>query len=191
MTTLTQIGFPEEPLPGAEANDYISGEGFVPEGSDTEASDDSGAVQEDRGVYSHKLLKYHRDAFYAAYKPEWEKASRSSHLISKEKYDEIVQLLRTKREKKEPGRYVKYRATYSLCSNVDGRCLYRKCNKEMKVVSTYENVFDIILEAHVKGRHAKCNYFLFFLQCGYIGYILTKHIRGLYYHYLLFRCSEE
>ncbi len=57
--------------------------------------------------------------------------------------------------KKEPCCCVKYRATYSLCNNIEGCCLYHQCGGKMKVVPTYENVFDIILEAHSKGGHAK------------------------------------
>jgi hypothetical protein len=68
--------------------------------SETEASSADGNVQEDCGLYSHRLLVFHRNAFYAAYNPEWEKASKSSHLISKDKYDEIVSLLRTKWQKR-------------------------------------------------------------------------------------------
>jgi len=84
-----------------------------------------------------------------------EKAKKSSHLICQEKYDEIVALLRTTRQKKEPARLLKYRSTYSLCGNVEGRCLYRNWNSKLTVVPTIENIFDIILEAHAKGGHAK------------------------------------
>jgi len=87
--------------------------------------------------------------------PEWEKAKKSSHLISQEKYDEIVTLLRTQHQKKEPAHLLKYRSTYSLCGNVEGHCLYRNWNGKLTVVPTIENVFDVILEAHAKGGHPK------------------------------------
>jgi hypothetical protein len=51
-----------------------------------------------------RLLMYHREAFYDAYIPEWEKVCKSTHLINQEKYDEIVALLRTERQPKEPPR---------------------------------------------------------------------------------------
>ena len=86
-----------------------------------------------------------------------EKAKKSSHLICQEKYVEIVALLRTQRQKKEPARLLKYRSTYSLCRNVEGRCLYHNWNGKLTVVPTIENIFDIILEAHAKGGHPKGN----------------------------------
>lgn len=86
------------------------------------------------------------------------------HLISKEKYNELVRLHRTKYEKKEAAWYLKYWATYSLCSNVEGHCLYREWDGKMKVVPTDETVFDIILEAHSKGGHAKGKMCLFQIQ---------------------------
>jgi hypothetical protein len=123
--------------------------------SNSEESSLSGNVQEDCGHYCYQLQRFHKDAFYSAYLPEWEKAKKSSHLISQEKYDEIVTLLRTKRQKKEPARLLKYRSTYSLCGNVEGHCLCRNWNGKLTVVPTIENVFDVILEAHAKGGHAK------------------------------------
>jgi hypothetical protein len=44
--------------------------------------------------------------------PEWEKASRSTHLIDREKYNEIVTLLWSKWQKKEPSCYHKYRSIF-------------------------------------------------------------------------------
>ncbi len=81
---------------------------FVDEESDLYSSSD-GNVQEDRSRYSHWLLTYHREAFYEAYIPEWEKVSKSTHLINQDKYDEIVALLRTEHLPKEPPRCHKYR----------------------------------------------------------------------------------
>ncbi len=101
---------------------------FVDEESDSYSSSD-GNVQEDRSRYSHRLLTYHHEAFYEAYLPEWEKVSKSTHLINQDKYDEIVALLRTECQPKEPPRCHKYRSTYALCSNVAGCCLYRLCDK--------------------------------------------------------------
>jgi hypothetical protein len=143
--------------------DHIVGPDFLVEESDSYSSSD-GNVQEDRSRYSHRLLTYHREAFYEAYLPEWEKVSKSTHLINQDKYEEIVALLRTERQPKEPPRCHKYRSTYALCSNVAGRCLYRLCDKTKtyKAVPTVETVFDIILEAHSKGGHAKGTYLLLF-----------------------------
>jgi heat shock protein HspQ len=140
-----------------EENDHVIDSDMELSSSDSDVSSISGNVQEDRGRYCYRLQRFHKDAFYAAYLPEWEKAKKSSHLICQEKYDEIVALLRTQRQKKEPARLLKYRSTYSLCGNVEGRCLYRNWNGKLTVVPTIENVFDVILEAHAKGGHPKGN----------------------------------
>jgi hypothetical protein len=144
-------------------SDHIVDPDLVVEESDPYSSSE-GNVQEDRSRYSHRLLTYHREAFYEAYLLEWEKVSKSTHLINQDKYDEIVVLLRTERQPKEPPRCHKYRSTYALCSNVASRCLYRLCDKikTYKAVPTVETVFDIILEAHSKGGHAKGTYLLLF-----------------------------
>jgi hypothetical protein len=154
----------DDGLAGVEKpSDHIVDPDLVVEESDSYSSSD-GNVQEDRSRYSHRLLTYHREAFYEAYLPEWEKVCKSTHLINQQKYDEIVALLRTERQPKEPPRCHKYRSTYALCSNVAGRCLYRLCDKTKtyKAVPTVETVFDIILEAHSKGGHAKGTYVLLF-----------------------------
>lgn len=117
---------------------------------------------EDRGMYEHRLMMHHREAFYKAYTPVWNVASKSSHLINRVKYDEIVALLRTPRQKNEPSRCVKYRRLYQLSGNVEGRCLYRVVSgKKLKAVPTFENVYDVILEAHAKTEHAKGAYLLY------------------------------
>jgi hypothetical protein len=145
----------EEPHETQENNSHVIDSDMVLSSSDSEESSLSGNVQEDHGRYCYQLQRFHKDAFCSAYLPEWEKAKKSSHLISQEKYDKIVALLRTKCQKKEPARLLKYRSTYSLCGNVEGRCLYRNWNSKLTVVPTIENIFDIILEAHAKGGHAK------------------------------------
>jgi hypothetical protein len=136
---------------------------FVDEESDSYSSSD-GNVQKERSRYSQWLLTYHREAFYEAYIPEWEKVSKSTHLINQDKYDKIVALLRTERQPKEPPRCHKYRSTYALCSNVAGHCLYCLSDKTKiyKAVPTVETVFDVILEVHSKGGHAKGTYILLF-----------------------------
>jgi hypothetical protein len=123
--------------------------------SESDESSLSGNIQEDRGRYCYQLQWFHKDTFFSDYLPEWEMAKKSSHLICQEKNDEIVALLRTKHQKKEPARLLKYRSTYSLCGNVEGCCLYRNWNGKLTVVPTIENIFDVILEAHAKGGHAK------------------------------------
>ena len=102
-------------------SNHIVDPDLVVEESDSYSSS-NGTIQEDRGRYSHRLLMYHRKAFYEAYMPEWEKVCKSTHLINQEKYDEIVALLRTERQPKEPPRSRKYRSTYALSSSVAGRC---------------------------------------------------------------------
>jgi hypothetical protein len=145
----------EEPHETQENDSHVIDSDMVLSSSDSDESSLSGNVQEDCGCYCYRLQRFHKDAFYSAYLPEWEKAKKSSHLISQEKYDEIVTLLRTQHQKKEPAHLLKYRSTYSLCGNVEGRCLYRNWNGKLTVVPTIKNVFDIILEAHAKGGHPK------------------------------------
>jgi hypothetical protein len=77
--------------------------------SNSEESSLSGNIQEDCSRYCYRLQHFHKDAFYSAYLPEWEKAKKSSHLISQEKYDEIIALLRTKRQKR----------SQLVCSSID------------------------------------------------------------------------
>jgi hypothetical protein len=145
----------EEPHKTQENDSHIIDSDTVLSSSDFDEPSLSGNVQEDRGCFCYRLQRFHKDAFYSAYLPEWEKAKKSSHLMSQEKYDEIDALLRTKRQKKEPACLLKYQSTYSLGGNVEGHCLYRNWNGKLTVVPTIENVFDIILEAHAKGGHPK------------------------------------
>jgi hypothetical protein len=140
----------EENQDNHDNDSHLMDSDMVLSSSDSEQSSDGGNVQEDHGQYCFWLQQFHRDAFYSAYLPEWEKANKSSHLISKEKYNEIVPLLRTKCQKKEPACLLKYCSTSSLRGDVEGRCLYRKWNGTLKVVPTIENVFDVILDAHLK-----------------------------------------
>ena len=145
----------EEPHETQENNSHVTDSDMVLSSSNSEESSLSGNVQEDCSHYCYRLQWFHKDAFYSAYLPEWEKAKKSSHLISQEKYDKIIALLRAKCQKKEPACLLKYRSTYSLCRNVEGCCLYRNWNSKLTVVPTIENAFDVILEAHAKGGHAK------------------------------------
>jgi hypothetical protein len=46
---------------------------------------------------------------------------------------------------------IKYRRLYSVDGNIAKRCLYRK----NKVVTTFEQVSDVILEAHTRISHAR------------------------------------
>jgi hypothetical protein len=121
-----------------ENDPHVIDSDMVLSSSESDESSLSGNVQEDRSRYCYRLQQFHKD-------------------ICQEKYDKIVTLLRTKCQKNEPPRLLKYRSTYSLCGNVEGRCLYRKWNAKLTVVPTIENVFDVILEGHAKGGHPKGN----------------------------------
>jgi len=112
------------------------------QGSDEEGQESENVLQ---------LLQYHRDAFYKAFTPYYEVASKSSKLITDEKYAMIRDIIRTQKGKKEKPIIVKYRRLYSIVGNVEDRCLYRK----NKVVTTFEKVFDVILEAHSRISHAR------------------------------------
>ena len=63
----------------------------------------------------------------------------------------IRDIIRTQKGRKEKPIIVKYRRLYSIVGNVEDRCLYRK----NKVVTTFEKVFDVILEAHSTISHAR------------------------------------
>jgi len=108
----------EKPDETQENDSHVIDSDMVLSSSDSDESSLSGNIQEDCSQYCYRLQRFHKDAFYSAYLPEWEKAKKSSHLISQEKYDEIVILLRMKRQKKEPAHLLRYRSTYSLCGNV-------------------------------------------------------------------------
>jgi hypothetical protein len=145
----------EQPHETQENDSHVLDSDMVLSSSDSDESSLSGNVQEDCGRYCYRLQWFHKHAFYSAYLPEWEKAKKSSHLISQEKYDKIVAFLRMKHQKKEPAHLLKYQSIYSLCGNIEGLCLYRNWNGKLTVVPTIENVFDAILEVHAKGSHPK------------------------------------
>jgi hypothetical protein len=63
-----------------EENDNVIDSDMELSSSDSDVSSISGNVQEDRGRYCYRLQRFHKDAFYATYLPEWEKAKKSSHL---------------------------------------------------------------------------------------------------------------
>jgi hypothetical protein len=148
---------PEEHDETQDNDPHLIDPDMVLSSSESDESSLSGNVQKDCGRYCYRRPQFHKDTFYSAYLLEWEKAKKSSHLICQEKYDEIVALLRTKRQKNEPPHLLKYRSTYSLCGNVEGHCLYQKWNGKLAVVPTIGNIFDVILEAHAKGGHPKGN----------------------------------
>jgi hypothetical protein len=68
---------------GEKLSNHMVDPDLLVEESDSYSSSD-GHVQEDRSRYSHRLLTYHREAFYDAYIPEWEKVCKSTHLINQE-----------------------------------------------------------------------------------------------------------
>jgi hypothetical protein len=75
---------------------------------------------------------------------------------------------------------------------VAGRCLHHLCDSVYKVVPTYKTVFDVILEAHSKGGHAKgIIAFLFFLFIDF--YFIATKISVFSSTIYLFdhRCVEE
>ena len=103
------------------------------------------------GDYVMELRSYHRDAFYKSFTPYYNTVSKSSKLITDEKYQAILDIVRQPKRKKETALMIKYRRLYSVDGNIAKRCLYRK----NKVVTTFEQVFDVILEAHTRISHAR------------------------------------
>jgi hypothetical protein len=133
--------------------------------SDMERTDDD--VSHDAS-YQADLKQYHKEAFYTAYAPYYKGASNSTKLITNEKYDRIKEIIRKPKVKNESAVILKYRRLYSIVGNVERRCLYR----QNKVVATFEEVFDIILEAHSRishARSAKANLLCITDTLGYYG----------------------
>jgi hypothetical protein len=104
-----------------------------------------GSDDEDQASdYQMQLLQSHREAFYKAFTPYYEVASKSSKLITDDKYRMIRDIIQTPKQKKEKPIIVKYRRIYTIVGIIDSRCLHRN----NKVVTTFDQVFDVIWEAH-------------------------------------------
>ena len=71
--------------------------------------------------------------------------------MTNDQYNTILQIVKRPTGGKFDNRERAYRRKYQLVGNVAGRSLYR----DGLVVTTYEQVFDVIHEAHVKLRHAR------------------------------------
>jgi hypothetical protein len=132
-------------------NDYStsthsSDDNYLDSDIETESDDDS-----ESGDYQYQLLCYRKEAFYEAFTPYYESVKSSSKLITNENYDRILGIVSAPKEKKESAVIIKYRRLYSIVGNVEKRCLYR----QNKVVTTFENLFDVILEAHNQISHAR------------------------------------
>jgi hypothetical protein len=111
----------------------------------------SSNVSKSDGSYLAPLLQYHKDAFYNAYTPIWEHVQNRTHLISNAKYEKILRIMSSKREKDEAPLTYKYCQQYSLHGNIEGCTLYWN----NLVVTTFEQVFDVMLEVHAKILHAR------------------------------------
>ncbi len=99
-----------------------------------------------------------KETFYSVYCEKFNKMKNST-LIGKDKYDRIVkvileyQRLRRRGPSKAPAPKdaIKFSKIYDLKSNIGGRCLYRN----NKLVTTYEDVFDVMKQAHVSLSHPR------------------------------------
>jgi hypothetical protein len=97
------------------------------------------------------MYKEHKAAFYRKYTPLYESAKCSTHLITNDKYDWILSMLQCQPQKRDPMNVRKARAIYELRGNVEHHCVFR----DGKVVTTFERIFDVILQAHQKLGHAR------------------------------------
>jgi len=105
------------------------------------------------------LLAEAKDRFYKLYEARFHKMSNST-LITREKYDKIVEILLRnntitkgkKLSKKERDSIKKY----VLVGNVGGKCLYRKgsFNNHLSI-TTYEDVFDVMQSTHESLGHPR------------------------------------
>ncbi len=99
-----------------------------------------------------------KDAFYSTYQEKFNKMKNTT-LITKEKYERIVSILLEYKRLRRRGPYkgpapkeaVKFSKIYEMRSNIGNRCLYRN----NLIVTTYEDVFDVMKAAHVALGHAR------------------------------------
>ena len=92
----------------------------------------------------------HKRNFYNMYRPHYERAS-NTHLIDDVMYSEILEVCLRAPGSKFDNRERGYRRKYQVQGNIQRRVLYRGD----LAVTTYEQVFDVILEAHNKISHAR------------------------------------
>jgi len=99
-----------------------------------------------------------KSSFYKNYKPIYGKHKGITHLITKEKYSKIVNLLLKFNDlspAKKRGEAARFNRKYKLVGNVETNCLRRNWNGEFQPVPTYENIFEIIHTNHIALGHAK------------------------------------
>lgn len=77
--------------------------------------------------------------------------SQSIHLISDAKYAQILSIVSHPKQNNEALLHYKYRQQYTVDGNIQGQCLYHN----NLVVTTFEQVFDVMLEAHSKISHVR------------------------------------
>ncbi len=133
------------------SEDHVDDDSTLP--SDMESTEPDSLEEElrdDVGMYQKTLYDYHKEAFYKAYTPYFNNVS-NMHLITEDKYNEVKQALPQPKQPKEAQLIRKWRTKYSVGNNIAGCCLYR----DGLVVVTFEEVFDIIREAHTKISHAR------------------------------------
>ena len=147
---LAQVEQPSTPATVVDedysASTHSSDDHYLDSDIEMEPSDSSTT-----GDYQYQLLCYHREAFYDAFTPYYESVKSSTKLITNDKYDKILGIISVPKAKKESALIIKYRRLYTIVGNVERRCLYR----QNKVVTTFENLFDVILEAHNRISHAR------------------------------------
>jgi len=118
------------------------------------AGDDHGSVSDESDEAIAKatsLYEGHKKSFYAAYTPLFESVKTYTHLITDEKYAQILATLQVEPSKKDSMATRKIRKVYQLSGNVERHCVFR----DGKKVTTFESVFDVILAAHRKIGHAR------------------------------------
>jgi hypothetical protein len=113
-------------------------------------ADEDAVVEVSIPVDPAEQREIHKRDFYNLYQPYYKKTT-NTHLITDSKYYEILRLLRTKAKTSERGNTRKMRQTYQLVGNVENQCIYRKGKR----VTTFERVFDAILEAHSSIGHSR------------------------------------
>jgi hypothetical protein len=128
----------------------VDEEHFLPSDIETTDADSSTEQDPDDGLHQKSLLDFHRESFYQSFMPYYNQVRSTTHLLDDKQYEHIKSIVLQPKQKGQTAIMYKYRKIYQLGSNVDGHCLYRNG----KVVTTFEKIFDVILEAHKKIGHA-------------------------------------
>jgi hypothetical protein len=100
-----------------------------------------------------------KEAFYAQYTPLYQRISKTTNLLTQEKYDHILDTMLSYdalRTSERTGEARRYHLKYRLEGNVRSTMLRRQMKGKWMQVPTFETVYDIIHKTHTATLgHAK------------------------------------